>query len=881
MFKRIGSASNKFFRNKNQFVKLSVAISMIFFVCGVMLIFYPAIKDAVIVGKLANAQMPSVGTLRMVLTVDNTGGGWATASSWSCNITANGNAFYTYGGTTPIYSYPFTASSGGVLVDIPVGVTYGHFGCSWPRDYIQTCLNASPANGCDGPMTVAGATCTACATYVPTYMIVRVNVVGGTAVPANFTGSIGGAAPYFSFTGSSAGVTAPQSIMHTSFIPVGGWNIMSMSGPANYTPTYSSDCNSTHQIVVGSTHTCTITETYVPPRTLTASVSGGNGSITPTSGSYSNGTVVTLTATPNINYHVASWSGTNNDGSTATTNTVTMNSNKTVTVSFAPNAVNYNLVASVSGGHGSVTPASGSYSSGTNVGLTASPDPGYQVASWSGTDNDSSTANANTVTMSSNKTVAVTFELIPVIPSTGNVSGFAWSSNIGWISFNSNDCDNNGTIYSGTPAGCPSGNPYRSYAVSIDNDTGNFSGYAWSSNIGWISFNRCGTDNNCSTNDGDTGNPPNSPTNDPGSGTGPIAKVELDYASPNYGQITGWAKILAVGEDGWIRFDHSSGSSGPFPIPFPFDDIDVDDSGTTFPLPFPFDDIDLVAGSGSSDANAKIDINTGIFSGWAWNGNDNGTGIGWISFNCADDSGCSHDYKVKALLNRKPTIALMQAPAVNYCNHPARTASLLWSYDDPDGDPQSAYQVIFREGATVLLDTGKCSAVDSDCIIIPSATSYPVSTIRNLSYGTTYNWSIIVWDSHNAQSLTYNSGDFVPSATFKVPDNEYPDPYFTWYPNKPSAGEEVRFVDKSFYYPSATPSTRVNCDESTCSVRWEFSNGVIVPDASSTITTFANVGNISATSTVTDSNGGHSYSCSTSTAGFTTKRKLPTWIETK
>lgn len=57
---------------------------------------------------------------------------------------------------------------------------------------------------------------------------------------------------------------------------------------------------------------------------------------------------------------------------------------------------------------------------------------------------------------------------ISVQAQTGNtsVTGWAWSSNIGWISFN------------GT-----------GYGVSEDPGTGALSGYAWSSNIGWISFN--------------------------------------------------------------------------------------------------------------------------------------------------------------------------------------------------------------------------------------------------------------------------------------------------------------------------------------------------------------------------------------------------------
>src|SRR3989338_11376154 len=65
-----------------------------------------------------------------------------------------------------------------------------------------------------------------------------------------------------------------------------------------------------------------------------------------------------------------------------------------------------------------------------------------------------------------------------------NVYGAAWSSNIGWISFNNclyDPLGENCSTYS-TPFG-----------VRIDPTSGEFSGAAWSSNIGWISFNQADT----------------------------------------------------------------------------------------------------------------------------------------------------------------------------------------------------------------------------------------------------------------------------------------------------------------------------------------------------------------------------------------------------
>ncbi len=121
-----------------------------------------------------------------------------------------------------------------------------------------------------------------------------------------------------------------------------------------------------------------------------------------------------------------------------------------------------------------------------------------------------------------------------------NVKGFAWSPNIGWISFNSKDCDINGNgIFEGggetpapAPAGCPTSGTVVDYGVNIDTSTGAFSGYAWSSNFGWIDFAPAGPY-------------PMTPNN----------SASYDKAT---GQVSGWAKILSLGADGWINLAGST-----------------------------------------------------------------------------------------------------------------------------------------------------------------------------------------------------------------------------------------------------------------------------------------------------------------------------------
>ena len=133
-------------------------------------------------------------------------------------------------------------------------------------------------------------------------------------------------------------------------------------------------------------------------------------------GKYNSGTQVTLTARANNGYDWKGWSGTGNDTTNPTT--LTMSGNKHITVTFDPRfsltVSNQTVIgAALIFPEGSValSPAPGEddkYASGTKVTLTANPNIGYGWKYWSGTSSD--TSNPATVTINSNKLVAVTFE---------------------------------------------------------------------------------------------------------------------------------------------------------------------------------------------------------------------------------------------------------------------------------------------------------------------------------------------------------------------------------------------------------------------------------------------------------------------------------------
>jgi C1A family cysteine protease len=166
------------------------------------------------------------------------------------------------------------------------------------------------------------------------------------------------------------------------------------------------------------------TFTYGEVEDYTADISGGcteytlttntvgNGSISlnPPGGTYCEGTVVTLTATPDANWEFSGWSG--DVSGTQNPTTITMNSNKSVTATFTYIPPPQRTLTVNTVGQGSVTlnPPGGTYDDGTVVTLTAVPGSGWKFDNWSG--DLSGTANPTTLTMDANKTVTANFSEI-------------------------------------------------------------------------------------------------------------------------------------------------------------------------------------------------------------------------------------------------------------------------------------------------------------------------------------------------------------------------------------------------------------------------------------------------------------------------------------
>lgn len=163
-----------------------------------------------------------------------------------------------------------------------------------------------------------------------------------------------------------------------------------------------------------------------------------------------------------------------------------------------------------------------------------------------------------------------------------NVTGWAWSGSIGWVSMN---CTNQ--------ASCATAD----YGVTIVetpgfSDRGDLKGWAWSETVGWICFGLTCT------------------------GTTPEGGASYAQYRANHNgkqdQFFGWAKVESMGDDGWISLNCDK-------------DVGADDCAT-------------------SAYHVRLNNVTGAFTAglatdhWGWGSVSTGVGVGWVDFSIVNTS---------------------------------------------------------------------------------------------------------------------------------------------------------------------------------------------------------------------------------------------------
>ena len=136
---------------------------------------------------------------------------------------------------------------------------------------------------------------------------------------------------------------------------------------------------------LGSVNVANLVAAVTPVYTVTASASGGHGTITPASQNVISGGTATFTVTPSSGYHVNTVTGNtctiaNTSGTTWKSNAVTANC--AVTATFAINQ--FTVTASVSGGNGTITPSSQTINAGSTATFVVTPNSGYHANTVTG-----------------------------------------------------------------------------------------------------------------------------------------------------------------------------------------------------------------------------------------------------------------------------------------------------------------------------------------------------------------------------------------------------------------------------------------------------------------------------------------------------------------
>lgn len=302
-----------------------------------------------------------------------------------------------------------------------------------------------------------------------------------------------------------------------------------------------------------------------------------------------------------------------------------------------------------------------------------------------------------------------------------NVNGWAWSENIGWISFSNID--------PGTEV---------PYGLNINPETMKLSGYIWSENIGWITFHQSVA-----------GEPPSDPC--------PEDNDCMAVLDPDTFEFSGWARALNHGDgwSGWISLAGTATDSSPYGV--------------------------------------YIDPDTLKFGGWAW-----GSGvIGWISFNSENEDPGTPEYYVYTTMDIGPSVTQV-GHEWSYCLdtlHPLlswETSKPSYGYQIEISKDSELENLIYQHesgptGSTEHYPTFSAGTCDEN--------GYSNQGVCDLEYGQDYWWRI------KASSEGGLYGGWSEIGAFSVENtHHWPEPDYTYDPDPVRAKRVTQFIDQSKAY---------------------------------------------------------------------------------
>ncbi len=154
----------------------------------------------------------------------------------------------------------------------------------------------------------------------------------------------------------------------------------------------------------------------LPTYTVSATVAGGNGTVSCAPASVTTGASSSCTAVPALGYQVTGWTGAcDTTGANNQCFLPTIQGDKVSTVSFVPvPPATYSVSASVVLGYGSVSCTPGTVTAGGSSACTAVPETGYQVQNWGGACTSwGHNAQCSLTQIQADQTATVSFALLP------------------------------------------------------------------------------------------------------------------------------------------------------------------------------------------------------------------------------------------------------------------------------------------------------------------------------------------------------------------------------------------------------------------------------------------------------------------------------------
>ncbi|OGN22557.1 MAG: hypothetical protein A2918_02235 [Candidatus Yanofskybacteria bacterium RIFCSPLOWO2_01_FULL_42_49] len=198
-----------------------------------------------------------------------------------------------------------------------------------------------------------------------------------------------------------------------------------------------------------------------------------------------------------------------------------------------------------------------------------------------------------------------------------------------------------------------------------------------------------------------------------------------------------------------------------------------------------------------------------------------------------------------------PSVSDITVTEPNYCiSGPAATVG--WTYSDPGGGPQSAYQVQIDDKGSFdspEVDTGK---------IISGSKSYFTGQ-GILQFNVTYRARVRVWNGFDRVS------NWMTGSSWKTPNYAYPQVDFSWSPPNPPLNNPVQFTDQTVF--GGNPNGRL--------WSWTFGDGGSSAQQNPSHT-YVGEGTYYVTLTATDN---ANQSCARTKGPILIQKSIPLWKE--